>query len=99
MDCIHACGGIAVIAHPGRISLEYAEREGLIRDLAKGGVDGIEAHYTTHTEEETAYFLRLAKELNLLVTGGSDTHVEDGIHIIGKPEYSPSEALLEKLRL
>ena len=99
IDCIHAAGGIASIAHPGRIELPHNVKEGLILSLADYGVDGIECIYTTHTNEETEYFTRLAKKYALLITGGSDTHFEDGTHKIGAPIFMPSEALLKKLKI
>ena len=97
IDCIHASGGFAVIAHPGRIRTEKEEKQTLIHALADYGVDGIEAVYTTHTEEETAWFKSLAKEYRLLVTGGSDTHVEDGSHAVGSPAFFADELLLDKI--
>ena len=97
IDCIHAAGGVASIAHPGRITLSFAEREKMILSLAKYGVDGIEAVYTTHTEKETEYFKALAEKYGLLVTGGSDTHVETDDHRIGSPVFYPSERLLKAI--
>lgn len=99
IDCIHASGGIASIAHPGRIAMPFAAREKLISDLVDYGADGIEAVYTTHTEEETEYFQKLAGRFGVFVTGGSDTHYEDDRHRIGYPEFYPSLALLERLGL
>ena len=98
IDCIHECGGIACIAHPGRIQMDFFTREKLIRTLKNCGADGIEGYYSTHTEEETQYFLKLAKELSMLVTGGSDTHYESEERKIGTPYFSPSEELLDKLK-
>ncbi len=99
VDCILQSGGIACIAHPGRIFLPHEERERAMKDIVDMGASGIEAYYTTHTKEETAYFNRLAKDWGLLVTGGSDTHVEEesGEHRIGVPAFEPSEALLKRL--
>lgn len=97
INCIHECGGIACIAHPGRIQREFKERENLVRSLKKLGVDGIEVYYPTHTEKETRYFLGLAKELSLLVTGGSDTHYESEERKIGTPSFCPSKELLESV--
>lgn len=99
IDCIHAAGGFASIAHPGRIELPDDVKEELIISLANYGVDGIESVYTTHTKTETEYFTKLAKKLSLLVTGGSDTHFEDDTHTIGLPSFTPSETLLQKLRI
>ncbi len=100
VDCILQSGGFAAIAHPGRIVLPHEEREKLLRHVVELGAQGIESYYTTHTEEETAYFNRLAKEWGLVVTGGSDTHYEEenGAHRIGVPRFEVSEELLAKLQ-
>jgi len=97
--CIHASGGIASIAHPGRITLDDDGKERIVRSLAECGVDGIEAFYTTHTEKETAWFCTLAKELGLYITGGSDTHIEDGTHAVGLPVFFMASALQKRLFL
>lgn len=96
IDCIHALGGFASIAHPGRWEKPFGEWENAIKTLKEQGADGIEAVYTTHTAKETEYFRSLASAYGLLLTGGSDTHVEDGTHAVGSPSFSPSEALLER---
>ena len=97
IDCIHAAGGFAVIAHPGRMRFSAEGKEKLIAYLAEYGVDGIEAVYTTHTKEETAWFKALAEKYHLLVTGGSDTHIEDDTHTIGNPTFFADEKLLGKI--
>ncbi|MBE7085657.1 MAG: PHP domain-containing protein [Clostridiales bacterium] len=97
IDCIHALGGIACIAHPGRITMPAFEKENLLKDLADYGADGIEAYYSTHTNEETEYFKGLAKKWGVFVTGGSDTHYLDAIHRVGNPVFHPSDKLLEQL--
>jgi predicted metal-dependent phosphoesterase TrpH len=97
IDCIHAAGGFAVIAHPGRMRFSTEEKENSIRSLAEYGADGIEAVYTTHTKEETAWYKALAEKYHLLITGGSDTHIEDDTHTIGNPVFHADEKLLEKI--
>ncbi len=102
IDCIHALGGVASIAHPGRITLGFAAREKMIKEVIAMGVDGIEAVYTTHTERETAYFSALARAHGLLITGGSDTHYEadeneGDAHRVGSPAFLPSKTLLERI--
>ena len=94
IDCIHECGGRAIIAHPGRLFTTGAEREETLRFLVNCGVDGIEVFYTTHTTEETAYFLAFARAHNLLVTGGSDFHFDEETHRVGYPRFLPDEKLL-----
>lgn len=82
---IRQTGGIAVLAHPGRIPLP-ARRE-IADRLVRCGLDGIECFYTTHTVTETAEFLGYARARHLAVTGGSDFHTDDGVHILGMPAF------------
>ncbi len=98
LKVIHASGGIAVVAHPGRIRLSEGEKFALLDRLAGEGLDGIECFYTTHTEEETRAFCAYAEAHGLLQTGGSDFHMEDNVHFVGKPDFAPDERLLLALR-
>lgn len=99
IDCIHALGGVACVAHPGRIYMAGNGREELLKELADYGVDGIEGVYSSHTEEETEYFCALAKKWGLFVSGGSDTHIEDGEHTLGQPVYHAGEDLLKRVKI
>lgn len=67
---IHAAGGVAVAAHPGRTGLG----DDAVAQFVDWGLDGIEVHYSQHSEEQTAHFAALAERHDLLVTGGSDDH-------------------------
>jgi predicted metal-dependent phosphoesterase TrpH len=69
-------GGLAVLAHPGRSKGLYAipATSEDIAALAAAGLHGIEVFYPTHTTEQRALYLDLARHHNLLVTGGSDSH-------------------------
>lgn len=68
---IRRVGGLAVMAHPG--FQDAAER--WIRALAADRLlDGIECYYPEHTPTQTAAFLGLCRELDLVPTGGSDFH-------------------------
>lgn len=95
IDCIHALEGRAVVAHPGRLTMDEETREKTLVSLFEYGADGIEVFYSSHTERDVAYFLEMAKERRLLITGGSDTHVEDGTREIGTPLYTADERLLK----
>lgn len=99
VEILHSMGGIACIAHLGRISLPFDEREKLILRLASAGVDGIECFYPTHTEEETNYFCGLADRLGLFKTGGSDYHNEWGARRLGTPFFEPDEELLRTIHV
>lgn len=67
---IHTAGGVAVAAHPGRTGLSDED----IAALASAGLDGLEVHYPRHSRGEVARFLRLVRQHDLLITGGSDDH-------------------------
>ncbi len=71
---IHEAGGVAVMAHPGH----YANYEATIRSLAPQGLDGIEVYYPDQGPKLVAHLLVLARELDLIPTGGSDFHRRDG---------------------
>ena len=69
---IRGAGGRAVLAHPGCMLGE--DYEALIRRLKKEGLEGIEAFYPAHKEEQCRYFCELAEKNGLFVTVGSDFH-------------------------
>ncbi len=66
---IHGAGGLAVLAHPGKRTTD--ER---IRALRELGLDGLEVWHPEHGPAEVRRFRRLARRLQLSVTGGSDWH-------------------------
>lgn len=62
-------GGIAVLAHPGLIK---DDRE--VLDIINIGIEGLEVYYPEHSREQIKKYTLLARENNLLITGGSDYH-------------------------
>jgi predicted metal-dependent phosphoesterase TrpH len=66
---IHETGGLAVWAHPPATLLESRTGE-----FARLGLDGIECRRPRMTRGEIDRALRVAREHNLLSTGGSDWH-------------------------
>ncbi len=74
IDIIHNAGGIAVLAHPTLYKFDDVQIKTMVSQLVSEGLDGIEGHYSTYTKEQTNFILSLAKDFNLLVTGGSDFH-------------------------
>jgi predicted metal-dependent phosphoesterase TrpH len=75
VDAAHQAGGVTVVAHPGRAdSVGALLPEDLDRMLAEIPIDGLEAHYRSHTDEQTALYRRLAAEKGLLISTGSDSH-------------------------
>jgi len=75
LEMIREAGGVPVLAHPFTLGMGSpgALRE-LLLVLKVKGLAGIEVFYADHTPEQEALYLKLARELGLLVTGGSDFH-------------------------
>ena len=67
-------GGIPILAHPVTLKLSDEELESHIEKLKSLGLKGIEVYYSTHTEQDTIAYLKLADKFNLLISGGSDFH-------------------------
>jgi len=89
---IKKIGGIPVLAHP--FYGNYGNRN-LISELVRFGLKGIESWHSKHPEKTQQLFISLAKEFNLIVTGGSDCHgpVGDEPPLIGTQKV-PYEVLL-----
>jgi 3',5'-nucleoside bisphosphate phosphatase len=74
IQIILAGGGIPVVAHPVRLALPQAIERQVLRSLKDAGLLGLEVYHSEHPPELQSYYLRLADELKLLPTGGSDFH-------------------------
>ncbi|MFO7554447.1 MAG: PHP domain-containing protein [Desulfobacterales bacterium] len=94
-------GGIPVLAHPFLLNIKENEvLENLIAILTEMGLRGIEVYYPEHTKELVAYYTRLARHYNLLITGGTDFHGDIKPEIkmgSGKGDLFIPYALYEKL--
>ncbi len=74
---IHAAGGRAVWAHPlARPVQRPGGFEALLRELRAQGLDGVEEVHPGHDPGARRRIRRLARELELKLTGGSDFHGE-----------------------
>jgi len=79
IDAIHNSGGVASLAHPGRIRSDRVPE--MIRKLANYGLDAVEVWYPYGEVQSNDYANigvedteRLAEAHGLLKTGGSDCH-------------------------
>lgn len=98
---IREAGGVPVLAHPTWVRTSADGLRTLVRELKAAGLGGIEVHYSTHTPSQTTEYLELAKQCDLLVTGGSDFHgvTKPDIEVgIGRGGLKVSEKLLDPLR-
>ncbi|MCK4285945.1 MAG: PHP domain-containing protein [Candidatus Lokiarchaeota archaeon] len=86
IDLIKAAGGVPILAHPG--IYEVQDRTKLIEFCMNTGIEGIEIEYTysknrPYYETDKAtwaqeffpnYYRKIAENLNLIMSGGSDYH-------------------------
>jgi len=101
MQWIREAKGLPVLAHPTWVKTTDGTLMDLVRQLKADGLDGVEVHYSTHTPRQTREYLALAKQLDLLVTGGSDFHglTKPDIDVgIGKGTLHVPGSLLDKLK-
>ncbi len=83
LSMIRDARGIPVLAHPFTLGLNTSETlRPLLKELKALGLAGIECYYPEHSPVQEAFYLSLARELGLLITGGSDFHGDN------KPEVS-----------
>ena len=95
IEVIHEAGGLAVLAHPG-----LARSEEAIPALIEAGIDGIECFHSKHSASASEYYVTVAEENELLITGGSDRHgMNKGKPLIGsiKLPYDYVRLLKERL--
>lgn len=91
--------GIPVMAHPG-----LAGKDNIIPELTQSGLMGIEVFHPDHKLHDIIKYQIIAKENNLLITGGSDFH-GNGSHSksslgVSNADYSiVTDLLLAKERL
>lgn len=97
---IHGAGGLALQAHPSGFGNRSASRlRQRTRQLMTKGLDGLEAWYGSYSEEQREMIARVASELGLLVSGGSDFHGPERSRCqLGTPviDYAVLEALKQK---
>ena len=70
-------GGIPVVAHPVSMKLKYSELFCFLKKAKEGGLSGIEVYHYRHRPMDVRILKRMAEELSLHITGGSDFHGEN----------------------
>ena len=101
LQAIHEAGGLAIWAHPMTSSSRTQPKcLAIATELRQFGLDGIEAYYSEHSMAQQDTVLKIAAQLNLAVSGGSDFH---GDHIpeiklgVGYGGLRVPDSLLEEL--
>ena len=83
---LHEAGGVAVLAHPIRVK----DLEEHLPGWVEAGLDGIEVYYPDHGPMFTMRVRVMARQHNLIMTGGSDFHrMEDGVIRLGTQPVPP----------
>lgn len=101
---IKKAGGIAILAHPQNLELEDNDLIEKIKELKTYGLDGMECYHSEQTKEEMLKFENIAKNLNLIITKGTDYHgpiikskIELGTGINGNLITENDNRILENL--
>ena len=67
-------GGVPILAHPYWEGLNKEESIAACQTLADQGLQGLEVFYGTFSARQISFNLGLARQFDLLMTGGSDFH-------------------------
>lgn len=92
VNWIHAAGGIAVIAHPGRYRISNAEMAALFEEFTALEGEGVEVVTSAHTPQMRSQFATMARRYKLLASRASDFHGPGESHVdIGCAEALPPD--------
>lgn len=69
LGLLHDAGGIGVLAHPGHWTSGRT-----LHLLRRAGLDGLEVWHPSHDASLVSYYQHLARDFDLVSTGGSDYH-------------------------
>jgi len=71
---IHAAGGMAVMAHPGRYRISNKELRQLLDEFKQLGGEGVEVVSGTHSADQIREFANIARSYGFFASRGSDFH-------------------------
>ena len=98
---IKESGGAAFVAHLHLIRKPDNELYEYLKKLKTAGLDGIEGYYTEYTDKMQMTYHKMARELSLGFSGGTDFHAKAKPHIaIGKGfgELEIPYSILEEIK-
>lgn len=81
IELIKKCGGLSFLAHPHLTKFDDDKIRMYIKELKSYGLDGIEGYYTDYTPEMQGKYQYMAKEMGLMISGGTDFHAKMKPHI------------------
>ena len=96
VEAAHQCGGVCLIAHPGRGDGYVKFDEALLDELrVEVPIDGFEVYYPRHSPEQIEMYKAYAEKHDLFTSAGSDSHAPDMPPV--KYRADSSRKLLERL--
>jgi predicted metal-dependent phosphoesterase TrpH len=103
VDIIHEAGGAAILAHPFSLKLDGEKYyRGFIKYLKTLGLDGVEVWCTDTPADQYDTVLDIARENDLVVSGGSDFHGDNKLSVAlgtGKGDLNIPFAVYEELKM
>ena len=78
---IAKCGGLSFLAHPHLTKFDDEKIRAFLEELKSYGLDGLEGYYTDYTSEMQEKYQSMAKDLGLMISGGTDFHAKMKPHI------------------
>jgi predicted metal-dependent phosphoesterase TrpH len=101
VELIKEAGGKAFVAHLHLTRMDDDELCSFLKELKNAGLDGIEGYYSEYTHEMQEKYQRLAFDLGLKISGGTDFHGAMKPHIAigrGFGNLKIPYSVLEKIR-
>lgn len=81
VSVIREAGGIAVAAHLHLIKMPDDQLKEYLKSLIPYGLDGVEGYYSDYTPDMEVRYRAMAKELGLVISGGTDYHGANKPHL------------------
>ncbi|MBR0112284.1 MAG: PHP domain-containing protein [Clostridia bacterium] len=81
VELIRECGGLSFVAHLHLIKMDDEPLKKFLGNLKEHGLSGVEGYYTEYTPEMQAKYQQMAKDMGLLISGGTDFHAAMKPHI------------------
>ncbi|MFP4630217.1 MAG: PHP domain-containing protein [Desulfohalobiaceae bacterium] len=90
-----------VLAHPYTLELPWSDLARELQGFKELGLQGLEVYYPDHTRQQVNDYLQLARDLDLLISGGTDFHgsVKPDISLgVGRGDLELPYSLLQQLK-
>ena len=99
INFLRSSKALPILAHPLK-DIDYDQLREMLPELKEAGLVGIETMHSSYSDEKIAVSKDIAKEFDLLESGGSDYHgnIKPGVKLgVGKGNLEISYEIYEKL--